>query len=281
MAASPSELWIFSLESFSVTRSVSVIDAQQELRSIMLEALSHARARNPSYSLRAFAKRISIGPSAVSEILSGTKSVSVKMTKRILDALSIYPEARDRIIAGMTSTDTQSKQKQARDRQQRLLTNDEFRIVTDWYHFAILSILETKDPPTDATAIANRLGLTQTQVKDAIERLRRLDMIRVYKDDSFHLTGQSFHTTDQIPSSAIRASHAQALELAKDALVNTPVELRDFTTLTFAVDPSRLEKAKTIIRKFRTEIASTLDRSPQNDVYMLSIQLFPLTRRSL
>ena len=61
--------------------------------------------------------------------------------------------------------------------------------------------------------------------------------------------------------------------------MNEPVEHRDFSSLTFPLDPKKLDQAKTLIRRFEDDLFALLDEeSTPTEVYRLAIQLFPLTK---
>ena len=48
---------------------------------------------------------------------------------------------------------------------------DSFRIIADWYHFAILELTEVEGFKSNAAWIAKRLGISRKIAKESIERL--------------------------------------------------------------------------------------------------------------
>ena len=73
-------------------------DVQQKL----FETLAEVRLRNPSYSMRAFARRLGIGSSALSEILSGKRAMSYKMAARLLEKLDLEESEKGEILSRFT-----------------------------------------------------------------------------------------------------------------------------------------------------------------------------------
>ena len=88
-----------------------------------------------------------------------------------------------------------------------------------------------------------------------------------------------YRSVDDVANSALRKSHHQTLELARESLDQDSINTRDFTWVTFAMDKSKIKLAKTLIRKFQDDLLSLLkeDAAP-DEVYRLGIQLFPITK---
>lgn len=252
--------------------------AQSRFQQALFETFSQSKIKNPQYSLRSFAKRLDISAAALSEIMAGKRRVSAKLAQRMLERLNLSPADLEPLVAGLARSHQGLSKRQSKSGRVTILSNDQFKIVTEWYHFGILTLLETKDASTDVGFLSGRLGVSKRDITAAIERLERLGMLGRDHFGKLQLTGESFHSSDGVPSSAVRASHSQALDLAKASLETDDVTIRDFTSLTFAASPSDLPKARKLIRKFRTDLANALGRDPKEEVYMLSINLFPLSK---
>ena len=87
-------------------------------------------------------------------------------------------------------------------------------------------------------------------------------------------------TTEDVASEALKASHHDTLELAHKKLNEVPVELRDFSSMTVAVDQKKIPEVKAVIREFRQKMGELLKAGNKSDVYQLAIQFFPLTAQS-
>ena len=72
-------------------------------------------------------------------------------------------------------------------------------------------------------------------------------------------------------------THLEELELAKNKLKEIEKDLRDFSSSTYALDPEKMDEAKTIIREFRQKMGALLKSGEKKEVYMLAIQFYPLT----
>ena len=82
-----------------------------------------------------------------------------------------------------------------------------------------------------------------------------------------------------IASGAIKKFHSQILNKAAEALYAQPLDLRDFSSMTFAINPAHLPEIKDELREFRRGLEKKFKaRSNKREVYSLSIQLFSLTQ---
>ena len=79
------------------------------------------------------------------------------------------------------------------------------------------------------------------------------------------------------PSAASRRRHKQILEKAVSSLEQHDRSERDMTSITMAINTALLPEAKVRIARFRQELSEFLEAGPRDRVYVLSIQLFPLS----
>jgi uncharacterized protein (TIGR02147 family) len=156
---------------------------------------------------------------------------------------------------------------------------DQFKMISDWCHLAILSLAKVRQNKADPAWIANHLGITKIESTDAIERLIRLGLIAL-KGSGFVRTTQPLFVHGNAPSSAIRKYHRQNLEKALDSLERDPIGVRDFTSMTMAIDPKKIEDARTMTKEFLEKMAAFLEEGDQRSVYTLAIQLFPVMNTS-
>lgn len=265
------------------------------------EEFNRRRERNPAFSLRAFAQLLEIPPGRLSEILNQKRPMTVALVSRLAERLALDPRQRRQLLERLTlerqamrpGRNTVSAQKDlvpgvdrpsgAGDGQSssphdfEQLSLDQFRVVADWYHFAILSLMEVADFQPRISWIAKRLGISTIQATSAIERLDRLGLIQ-RSDKNWTPTHRDLATPSDISSSALRRSHQQSLEQAINSLAEVPVELRDITSITMAIDLKKIPQAKELIREFRRRLGALLETDDRTEVYNLNIQLVPVTR---
>lgn len=243
--------------------------------------LAQRKASNPRYSLRLLAKRLGISPGRLSEYISGKRPITSEQADKIADRLGLNLQRRtefltlaNRRIEKQFDTAEPTSHSDAKFRQ---LSADAFNVVADWYHFAILSLMDLDDFEMNAAWIGARLGIPKSTAQGALKRLKNLGLIE--KVSGIWQKRESQHmTTHDVPSAALKISHRQTLQQAIEALDEVPIELRDITSITMAVNPKTIPEVKRLIKSFRRKVASVMEASEKTEVYNLNIQLVPVTR---
>lgn len=250
----------------------------RDFRQILQLELSARCSKNPRYSLRSFARSLSVEPSALSQMINGKRPITRKMMLRLGLALGLS-------VQQIKSLSTPDDLPQTESPSFQQLSMDSFAAISDWYHYAILELTYVKDFKSDAQWIAKRLGITKSEANIAIERLRRLELLRispagVWEDASTN--GHLTHLKPAMSSEAAKKYQAQLLDLSKKALQEIPIGLRNHTSATFCFDPADLAAATKRISEFRRSFAE--DFQPQNgakEVYQIQISFFPITQPSI
>lgn len=250
----------------------------------LLNEFNRRKSKNPSFSLRAFAKYLRLSPSRLSELLSSKRTLTKTTALQIADRLEFSPLQKEKFLEAV-SNDYEATR--IRKRKQNIfsptiqadfyeLSEDAFAAISDPIHFSLLSLAETKNFKSDEGWIARRLKISTMKVRETVSRLSKLGLLQE-KNGKLSCTHYNLTTTHDIPSSALRKGHAELLGKAIEAIQNVPVEKRDVTSVTMAVDPKKLEKAKKMIKEFRRKLMKELESGEKTEVFALAIQLFPLT----
>ena len=226
------------------------------------------RARkNSSFSLRAYAKILDISPTHLSLILAKKRKVSPASAMKIAFQLGITPsETVERL---------QIHRKKQQDSKLKKLNNHEFKLISEWYHFAILGLADLKTNLAEPRWIATKLGIPVSIADQAFRNLQKHGYLSV-KGGQFRFTNY-FETNTDISSEDIRKFHKQALNLASSKIEEVEVELREYISMTIALNDKNIKAAKLKLRKFKEEMEKELDVGPKTAVYQLNLQFFPLT----
>jgi uncharacterized protein (TIGR02147 family) len=230
-----------------------------------------ARVRkNPSFSLRSYAKILDISPTHLSMILSNKRAVSPASALKIAERLGITPsETLQRLHAKRRSF---QKQKELT----RLLAEEEFKLISEWYYFAILGLADIKNNVADAQWIAKKISLPVSIADAAFQRLQRQGYITV-NGGQFRNT-HFVETQPDVSREEVRRYHKQVLNLAAERIDEIEVELREYISMTLAMNKRGIPAAKNLIRKFKTEFEAEFESGTKTDVFQFNIQFFPLAK---
>lgn len=250
----------------------------------ILKATLQARiVKNPSYSMRAFAKSLGLSPSALSMILSNKLELSPRRINKLVSALCLDPVQAQRLLS--SSAAARSAKSKTADLVQQTghpMTSELFELLADWKSFAILSLTELPGDVFSPRSVARRLGITLTEATLAIQSLKNANMLTEEKSSDGSRWRQAtapLRTSPSLTHSAGRRAQKQWLERAIDALETLPPEKRDITSMTFAMRKEDFELAQERITEFRRALSQELEsQGSPNSVFTLTIQLVPLTK---
>lgn len=247
------------------------LDQHGNYRRWLLEEMTARQQRNPSLSLRSFAGKLGISPPQLSGLLSGKRRLTPKIARQIADRLNLSPREKWALVRSLKK----EASPEAPDEEYEVMQMDTFRMISDWFHYAILSLSEVQDAKADPKWIAQRLGILQREAEEAFDRLKRLKLVEE-KDGRYRQIAPPLASEDSLASPAIRKYLSQFLHKAEEALDRHPQELLNYHTVVMAADPKNLEEAKKKMKKFRRSLSESMEQGKRTRVYALSMQLFPV-----
>lgn len=150
-----------------------------DYREILKYQLKQRQEMNPKYSLRAFAKKLSLSPSKVSEVLSGKKRLSVERVEEIAGVLNLSSTEKELFIlsARIESSSKKIDREEMLKHIHELSSQINARRTTQrnaWY-FGAIKVLE--DAGYDANLLQKLLGITSLQVESAMRFIKRVNKL--------------------------------------------------------------------------------------------------------
>lgn len=267
---------------------------EKHYRDLLKVGLSKRISLNSKYSLRAYARDLSISSGQLSLVLSGRKGISTKKAAKISEVLKLNENekrlfmlqvAQEHARSSTAKLKAELELSAAQTQSSFRLTQDAFEIVSDWHHFAILQALSLKEiralksSQVQTKKIAMRLRLQQVEVETAISRLLRIELI-VYEQNVYRICHDTVFTTDGVPSAALRSFHSQVLKKAEQALELQSLEERYPNSIMLPILQKDFTLIKNEILSFQKKIMKKYGRTVQGDgeqVYALTQQFFKLT----
>jgi uncharacterized protein (TIGR02147 family) len=251
----------------------------QDFRLYLQSELSRRLNETPGYSLRSFAKLLEVDPSALAKLLKGHRPLGKRLITRFAVRLNLAPDEVNEFISYQEQMNSRSSAHTSNSNYQQI-TLDTFRLIADWYHYAILELIRVDSFRPDPKWISRSLHIPLTEVNFAIERMVRVGMLDINENTGEWTDNSEISTNITKPyfDGAQKRHQKQILEKAIFALENTPVAYRDQTSMTMAIDTERLPEAKERIKHFRRELANFLSRGETRDqVYHLSLSLYTIS----
>jgi len=250
------------------------LTGSQQFRLFLQQELVDRIRDNPRYSLRSFARFLGVDPSLLSKILRAKRPISRKLLVGLVAKLGLSPTAGEKYFE-----ENPEENENSGPNPYRQLSLDQFHLIAEWYHYPILELIRIKDFQPNIRWIAKRLGISVSEANVAIERLIRLGLLKVDNKGGWKYAEENPTTVGKnTTSGALKKLQKEVLSKAIRAIEDFPLEVRDQTTMTMAIDSRLLPQARERIKKFRRDMCRFLQKKRDCDqVYNLSVSFYPLT----
>ena len=158
-----------------------------DYREILMSELEERRERNPQYSQRAFARDLGMQSGRLNEVLNGKQGLSRRWARVIATKLGFgFLEKAHFVDLVVQQHGRSANERNAAD--VRLMTRregvsyrqlelDQFALIADWYHIAILELSKLDDFRNDAKWIADILRVSLSRINEALFTLERLGFL--------------------------------------------------------------------------------------------------------
>lgn len=172
----------------------------------------------------------------------------------------------------LLTTDDHSRE----DKNTLLLQEDQFKLISDWYHSAILAMTRLKTVQSDPRWLARQLGISPEETHQAMQRLERLGIIET--KPLLKQICDPIEVVSDIPSKAIQKYHKQNLNLAAEKIDTVPNHLREFQSISLALTAGQIKVLKKMIDQFLEQAAEVEVNNKNQIIYNLNVQLFPISK---
>lgn len=247
--------------------------------------------KNSSYSLRAFANHLGLSAATVSLVLAGKKNLSQESTFQVASKLQLgsveseyfnllvqlettkNPELKEQIIERLSVMNPKKKRTD--------LSVDFFRVISDWYHYAILMLTEIKSFEFSPANISKRLGINRFESEAAMERLQKLELLE--KDPKNpkryrRVKGDIVYRPDE-SNQALKKYNKQILEKAIESLETQNAQEKVIGSEVIAISQSQLKEARHIMEEFFAKMLTLAKNTDKKtDVYCVGVQIFNLSK---
>lgn len=254
---------------------------------ILREELARRTRANSRYSLRSFAKQLEIDASFLSKILSHQRPLSPNNAVKILERIQI--DAREKTLFwqsyvrereetyGQFDSDANALVGTPAQKHEQYLDSDAFKIIAEPHHYAIVELTRIKSFQNNAQWIASVLGISETEVKESIERLILVGLLQKQGSKLIRTPGRHTTADKTITDSALRYHQRKIIEQSIKALDQVSIEKRNQTSMTIAINPKKIPVAKKMMQDFLNQLSDVLESGSVEEVYQISFSLFPVS----
>lgn len=251
------------------------------------EELARRCQNNDNYSMRSFAKALNVDPAVLSRTLADKRALSLKVAERVAQSLNLSDEELEIFLESVAED---QKQRGLRKNSRRLngasaVADDEnrgeidaeiFRVIGDWYHYAIQQLTLIDGFRSEPKWIANKLGISILDTKLAIQRLIAVGLLERVNGTLRPIHAVLDTKDKSVSSPALRRHQKQMLQKAIYSLENHPLPIRSMSSLTLPIAADKVPIAKQMIQEFTENLRKVLTSGNKDSLYQLTVSFFPL-----
>jgi len=246
-----------------------------QFRDRLQRELAARCARNPRYSLRAFANFLGVDHATLSQILRGKRAVTAATVKRLGARIALTETEIERYTAIASNRDDTTTE-------YRDLAEDAARVFSDWHAFAILQLMRLGDFRPDVGWIERMLGISADEIQIALQHLIRLGFLSMEAPDKWvDLTQGAILREEQFTMLSLERLIARSQALQAASARNASGDPRFHGSATVAVNTADLDRliqlAEKLLRDVNAGIAQRPGNNDANQLYHLEVHCFPLT----
>ena len=226
-------------------------------------------------------------------ILNGQRNPGPQLTEKLCRYFRLNQQAaayfHDLIRLAKVRTDVQLglgvlKQLEQRHpgRGFRLLDQDTFHAISNWYCYAIRELVNVKDFREDPEWISRQLQFPVSceKVEEALNTMLRLGLLERNARGRLVTSAQHLDTKSDAGDEGLKRYHEQLLGNAAESLRTVPSLEREVSGGCFAIREKDVKRAKELIRSFQIELCNEIEQKNSDRVYQIEVAFFPLSKSS-
>ena len=253
------------------------------------DCLADRVINNPTYSLRAFARDLDMAPSMLSQTIAGKRNLSQSSAFKITEKLGMRDKEKKfflLLLEYKTSRNLEHKylvldrltQLKPKKYKQMNLSIDNFRVISQWYHYPILELTEIQGFTFNSKNIAKCLGITKIEAEAALLRLKRMDLLEIDTNGVARQKQTNLIVDSSVADSGLQQYHKVLLEKSISSLQTQSPKEKIIGSEVFALDPSDFTELKELVDDFLNKISSKARSGKRKkNIYTAIINIFNLT----
>jgi len=251
-----------------------------------------AKRRNQRWSYGAWAKQLRLqSTSSLTKVLHGQRQAGSELASKFIryfefnhkeaayfeDLVSLAKLKHDPRLSVLLM---EKMEREHPDGAIRILSDDEFKLISEWYPYAIRQLVKRKRFVESPNWIAQqfRFHLSPTEAVNALSLLLRLGLLKRDAKGRLRHAVSKVDTSSDVASEALKRHYEQLFAQTTQAIRTVPVLERELTATTFLMKSEDLPRAKEYIRKLREDFVRQFESEEGDGVFRVQLQLLPLTK---
>lgn len=251
------------------------------------------KKKNPRWSLGAWAKALNLKTtSSITKILNAERDAGAAITERLInyfkfdddqaqyfrDLVKLQKLKKDPTIANMLLEKISSLKSEETSRD---LAEEDYLFLSNWYYLVLCEMCRNKSFKKDYNWISSKLipEVDPKDVRKALQLLQKEQLIKTNEAGRLEPSYERLYAISKKNAGVIRMFYSQLIENSQNALLNMPPEERHFSTLMVHLSSKSLERANQLITEFRTKFEKLMYEKDGDQVYLLQLQMFPVTKK--
>ena len=249
-------------------------ELQKEVITILEEQLKKRQEINPKYSLRSFASKLGISSGALSEIMRGKRAISEKLALKLAEGLDLEGGERERFLAPFRII---RKQKEGLPKVD--LKKEEVALFSSMKYFEVLAAFNLKCFNGKLDSIEDFIDADREELEEMLATLQKLDLIRFNQETgSYYRINKSVRTSkDTGPKDYAHLIYQSTERCLTATQLGFKREYSEMASRVLAIDPSKLEQARPIIKKFMDDMAIFLGDGDLEDIFLVNLNIIPMS----
>lgn len=261
-----------------------------DYRDFLVLYYERRKKQSSVYSYRVMGDQLGVDASFLYKVMKKQCHLSGRVLASIKDILGLSGRAAEYfdLLLGLSKAKTEREKEHIRAMIQNLqdvsrkhLQEKELRVLRNWWVPVVRSYIELEKGEIDPQKIASQISpnISCAQVLEALTLLRETGLVESPATGRLRLTSPHLTVSGAEKAEAVRQFQREVLGLAADSLEACPVEERDVSTLTIAVDEAAFEEIRELLKETRRLIQKRVDETRSPDRVMeLSMAFFPVAR---
>jgi uncharacterized protein (TIGR02147 family) len=270
-----------------------------DYRLFLKDEFSALQHKNKHLSMREILRRIGcVSPSYFKEtVMDAKKNMGVSMARKIAAFLKLDKNEAEYFITLVNFNQSKTESERVEYYEQlirlgahgasesRFLSGNEYGYLSSWEIPAIRELLKYHPNFGNRSKEERKLlidkflpKITEEQIQQAMSILESLGFVQKDANGNFRKTDQNIRSVEKTP--AAYSLLCQNLKLAQEIINIAPSRSRIFKALMVSTSSQAYQLIEKKTNEYCKEILDivTNDKSPEDRLYSLGVQLFPLTK---